>query len=113
VVGANGVSVSLDGLASSSQQGLVTAIIPAGAAISGRALMVPLPVEMVLTAPGAGAAVRVTQADGSPLPAWIRYSMEEKSLVLGAVPDGAYPFRLMVTIGDQKTLMQVSEAGAK
>jgi hypothetical protein len=55
----------------------------------------------------------VTQADGSPLPAWIRYSLEEKSLVLGAVPDGAYPFRLMVTIGDQKTLLQVSEAGAK
>jgi hypothetical protein len=113
VVGANGVSVSLEGLASSSLQGLVTAIIPAGATISGRALMVPLPVEIMPSAPGAGGAVRVTQADGSPLPAWIRYSMEEKSLVLGAVPDGAYPFHLMITIGDQKTLLQVSEAGAK
>jgi len=113
VVGSNGVSVALIGLANAARQGFVTVVVPAGTATSGNGLVVPLPTEILASAPTARSEVRVTQADGRPLPAWLRYSAEDHSLVLGAVPDGAYPLRLLVTVGNQQTVLQISEAATK
>ena len=113
VVGSNGVSVALIGLANAVRQGLVTVIVPSGAATSGNGLVVPLPAEMVATPSGARSEVRVTLSDGRPMPAWLRYSSDDHSLVLGAVPDGAYPLRLLVTVGNQQTVLQISEAATK
>jgi hypothetical protein len=113
VVGSNGVSVALIGLANAARQGFVTVVVPAGTATSGNGLVVPLPTEMLAATPAARSEVRVTQADGRPIPSWIRYSAEDHSLVVGAVPDGAYPLRLLVTVGNQQTVLQISEAATK
>jgi hypothetical protein len=53
--------------------------------------------------------VRVTQADGKPLPEWLRYEATTKTFVATTVPPGAFPLQLKVGIGGVETLMVISE----
>jgi hypothetical protein len=59
-------------------------------------------------------AVNVSLPDSQPLPAWIRYDATTQSLITGAVPAGAFPISVLVTVGSQSTLVQISEtAGSR
>jgi hypothetical protein len=48
-------------------------------------------------------------ADNQPLPSWIRYDAETQTLSTTAVPPGGFPMSVMVTVGNQTTLVQISE----
>lgn len=97
-----------------SQTGLVAIILPPGTATSGTGAVVPLPTELS-SSNGSTAPLqaKVTLANGRPLPAWIRYSAEDHTLVLGAVPDGSFPLQLVMVSGGQRSVMQISEDGGR
>lgn len=87
-------------------QGLVTVQVPAGTATGGNGVVVALPPETVA---GNTSQVQLTMADGRPLPTWLRYDTQSNALVLAAVPDGAFPLALVLRVGNQRTVLQISE----
>jgi filamentous hemagglutinin family protein len=109
--GGSSVGVSVSTISSPSQQvtGLVAVLVPSGTATAGSGLVIALP-EQVMTPAAAGAAVQVTLANGEPLPAWVRYDAATQTLVTSAVPAGAFPLSVVVTVGGQSTVVQISES---
>ncbi|WP_304441715.1 S-layer family protein [Limnohabitans sp. G3-2] len=109
--GGSSAGVSVSTISSPTQQanGLVAVLVPAGTATAGSGLVIALP-EQVLTPAASGAAVKVTLPNSEPLPAWIRYDAATQTLVTSAVPAGAFPLSVVVTVGGQSTVVQISEA---
>jgi hypothetical protein len=108
-----GVTVSAINPATQEAQGLVVVVLPAGTSTSGTGLNIPLPESMFASTQPAGAPERVTLPNLQPLPSWIRYDAVSKTLILGAVPRGVLPIMVWVTLGDQTTVVQVSESDAQ
>jgi hypothetical protein len=88
--------------------GLVAVLVPSGTATTGTGLVIALP-EQVLTSAGANSSVQVTLPNNEPLPSWIRYDAATQTLVTTAVPTGAFPLSVVVTVGGQSTIIQISE----
>ena len=105
----SGVVVSTISSASLQVPGLVAVLVPAGTATSGTGLVIALP-EQVVSSAAAGAAVQVTLSNNEPLPDWIRYDAATQTLVTSAVPAGAFPLSVLVTVGGQSTVVQISES---
>jgi hypothetical protein len=72
-------------------------------------LVIALP-EQVVAPAATGAAVQVTLPNGEPLPSWVRYDAATQTLVTSAVPAGAFPLSVVVTVGGQSTVVQISES---
>ncbi len=105
----SGVVVNTISSASVQVPGLVAVLVPAGTATSGTGLVIALP-EQVVSSAAAGAAVQVTLSNNEPLPDWIRYDAATQTLVTSAVPAGAFPLSVLVTVGGQSTVVQISES---
>jgi hypothetical protein len=109
--GGSSAGVSVSTISSPSQQvtGLVAVLVPSGTATAGTGLVIALP-EQVMTPAASGAAVQVTLPNNQPLPDWIRYDAATQTLVTSAVPAGAFPLSVVVTVGGQSTVVQISES---
>lgn len=86
--------------------GLVAVTVPAGTATTGTGLIIQLPAEVVTLV---DAASNLTLPNGQQLPSWIRFSRDEKAIVLGAVPEGGLPIQLQLRSGNQRVVFQISE----
>ena len=73
-------------------------------------MVIALPEAIVAPAKDAPLAVTVSLPDSKPLPAWIRYDASTQSLITDAVPAGAFPIAVMITVGSQSTVVQISES---
>jgi hypothetical protein len=104
-----GVSVSTISTPSQQVTGLVAVLVPSGTATAGSGLVIALP-EQVVAPAATGAAVQVTLPNGEPLPSWVRYDAATQTLVTSAVPAGAFPLSVVVTVGGQSTVVQISES---
>jgi hypothetical protein len=108
-----GVAVNTVNQAIEGTPGLVDVVVPIGTTSSGTSLVIALPEAVFANATEAGATESVTLANNQPLPAWMRYDAASKTLVTGAVPIGALPMSVVVTVGNQSTVVQISESQAK
>ncbi|BDU53062.1 hypothetical protein LINBF2_12970 [Limnohabitans sp. INBF002] len=106
--GDSAVSVAVTRPASSNQTGLITVAVSSEAAAPGRSFSFSIE-SQVPAATATNTEVRVTQADGKPLPEWLRYEATTKTFVATTVPPGAFPLQLKVGIGGVETLMVISE----
>ena len=111
---ASSVGVSVSSVQPATQQvtGLVAVQVPSGSSTAGTGLVIALAQALFEGAPSNIASERVTLPDQQPLPTWIRYDAETKTLSTNAVPAGAFPMTVLVTVGNQSTLVQISESQA-
>ena len=103
------VSVSTISPSSVQVPGLVTVLVPTGTSTAGSGFVIALP-EQVVSSGAVGVSVQVTLPNNEPLPAWIRYDAATQTLVTSAVPAGAFPLSVVVTVGGQSTVIQISES---
>ncbi len=82
--------------------------VPAGSTTTGSGLIVQLPAEVVTSV---DTATSMTLPNGQQLPSWIRFSRDEKAIVLGAVPEGGLPIQLVLRTANQRVVFQISEEG--
>ena len=108
----NNIGIVVSTVRPASQQipGIVSVLLPKGSASMGVASVIYLPEEAVQAASSGSSAVVATLPSGAPLPSWIKYVESEKGLVLGSVPEGGLPFQVMLSVGDQRTVVQISES---
>ena len=84
-------------------------MVPKEMATAGNGFSFPLPAHATDAAAGSKATVSVTTASGQQLPAWLKFNPETKTFVASAVPDGAFPMQVMVTVGGNSTIIMISE----
>lgn len=90
--------------------GQVTVTVPRGAASATTGLTIALPEAVTSFAESAGLSLSVSLPDQQPLPAWIRYDPDLRTLVMGTVPADALPLSVVVRVGGQLTVIQITEA---
>ena len=109
----SGISVSLVRQPSLQEAGVVTVSVPKETATAGSGFTFPLPAQVAETAGASNAQVSVTTISGGALPGWLRYVPETKSFVASAVPDGAFPIQIIVSVGGTRTTVVISERAEK
>jgi hypothetical protein len=107
-----GVSVSTINSPTQQTTGLVLVLVPSGTTTAGAGLVIALPEAVTNNAQSADLSVSVSLPNNQPLPSWIRYDAQTKTLLTDAVPASAFPLTIVVTSGGQSTLIQVSELQA-
>jgi hypothetical protein len=95
------------------EAGVVTVSVPKETATSGAGFTFPLPAQVAEAAEASSAQIRVTTVSGGALPGWLRYVPESKSFVASAVPDGAFPIQIIVSVGSIRTTVVISERAEK
>jgi filamentous hemagglutinin family protein len=103
----NGISVNLAQAPTVDGNGLVAVTVPKDTATAGAGFGFALPTQVVQSA--AGATIEVTTTSGEPLPAWLKFVPESNSFVATAVPDGGFPFQVLITVAGRRTVVVVSE----
>jgi len=83
---------------------MVSVLVPKGMATRGTGFSFPLPAEIATHA-----SITASLADGASLPHWLKFDAVNRNFVANAVPDGAFPMQVVVTIGHQKTMIVISE----
>ena len=104
--GSGGVSVSMVREPSVQQGGIITVSVPKAMATTGSGFSFPLPTQIAEVASDTN--IQVTTISGQTLPAWLKYDPEAKTFTASAVPDGAFPMQVVVTIGGNRSTIQIS-----
>jgi hypothetical protein len=93
--------------ASAVDSGIITVSVPKGTATSGTGFSFKLPAELLASA---GASVlRITSPNGDPLPTWLKFDPTANEFVASAVPDGSFPMQILVTFGQRRSTLVISE----
>ena len=76
--------------------------------IAGTGFSFSLPPTLLEGLPDS-ASVHVSLPGGMPMPAWLRFDQESRSFKASAVPDGALPKQVIVTIDGVRTVVVITE----
>jgi hypothetical protein len=86
----------------------VSVSLPKNTVASGMGFAFSLPISMMQNFP-AQTTVKATMPNGSPLPDWLQFNAQEMMFTALAVPDGALPMRVLVTLGTKEVMVTISE----
>ena len=109
--GTSGISISLVRQPSLQQSGIITVSVPKDMATAGSGFSFPLPEQIAKSGSGNNVVIIVTTISGQQLPGWLKFNPETKTFVASAVPDGAFPMQVKVTIDGRSTIIEISERG--
>ena len=87
---------------------MVAVSLPKGASTVGTGFSFVLPDSVRATA-SEGVSVEATQVDGNALPAWLKFDRANLRFEAIAVPDGAFPMQLALSMGGQRLVLVISE----
>jgi hypothetical protein len=108
-----GVTISTVRQPTVQSNGLVTVELPREFVNLGIIpLVIPLPTAIVgmPSAPmGSTSVVSVALSNNQPLPDWIRYDATQKALVTTPDARATFPITVVISVGDQRTVVVVSE----
>ena len=109
--GASGIVVALVRAPVRTQGGLVTVSVPAALATGAAGFTFPLPAALVEAAAASREQVVASTTTGSPLPSWLTYDNGSKTFTATAAPAGSLPMRVLLTIGVQQAVIEISQSG--
>ena len=89
-------------------------MLPQGSTnVAAVGLVIPLPQLVVAPVSNTGGEqppLSVTLTNNQPLPAWIRYDPAQKALVTSPDSRATFPITVVITVGEQRTVVVVSES---
>ncbi|EHP38735.1 filamentous hemagglutinin [Cupriavidus basilensis OR16] len=87
---------------------LIAVSVPKDMARPGSHFRFALPAQAI---PGAanGAEVRVTQMDGTALPAWLRFASPSRVFTATSLPASALPLQAVMTVGEVRIPLVITE----
>ena len=89
---------------------MVAVMLPKDMVTTGNGFSFPLPAQVTNSAEaGNNAVITVSTASGQPLPGWLKFNPEARTFDASAVPDGAFPMQVLVTMGGRSTTIVISE----
>jgi hypothetical protein len=93
------VIVKVESEASGQANGLVNVTLPKSAVGAPTKLTIGLP-DQIASQISNAASVSATMFDGSPLPSWLLFDLDNQLITATSVPEGVLPIRVLVTIGE-------------
>jgi hypothetical protein len=90
--------------------GVVSVVVPKGTAGTDAGLAIPIPAQVISASTAAKQTIKITLANNAPAPSWIKFSPETKSFAATSVPAKSLPIQLALTVGNYRTLIQLSES---
>jgi hypothetical protein len=107
------MEITLVSAPSAQSQGLISVVLPQGAADAGTQIVIPVAEQIDQFASGAAARdISVSLPNNLPLPSWIEYRAADSAFVLNTVPQGALPMLVAIRFKDVRFLVRISESGA-
>ena len=105
-----GIVVNVGNAASASASRTIAVSVPRDLATPGSAFSFMLPAEVADRPQGQGGGrVVVTTVQGDPnLPSWLTFNPDTKTVVATSIPDGALPFQVVVSVGSERFLVDIS-----
>ena len=103
-----GVSVDVQARPGVQAADVVAVSLPKNTATAGMGFSFVLPASVTETASSQNA-VTVTLSNGSPLPDWLQFNAQTMTFTATAVPDGSFPMRVLVTIGNREVVVTIFE----
>ena len=106
VANSRGVIVVLADQPGADGMALTAVSVPEGTAGTGFSFVLPISVRDLLAT---GAQVQVSLPDGGSLPAWLRFDPLTLRFDASATPAGALPMEVLLTAGDRRIRVVISE----
>ena len=103
------ITVSLESMPNTSQNGIIVVSVPRDNATSGEGFSFSLPKQLNEMAQKTNTPAKVTMTSGEALPSWLEFDAETMSVKSGAVPTGAYPIEVSVSVGSDTFIVVISE----
>ena len=94
---------------SSSTSVMAAVSLPKGTATAGAGFSFELPETVRSVAQQAAQAPEASLPNGAPLPTWLKFDAQRLRFDATAVPDGAFPLQVVMTVGQQRVLVVISE----
>jgi hypothetical protein len=104
--------VKVDQPSANNGNGLITVALSSETVAPGRSFSFEIDPKMLANQPD-NTSLTISQADGKPLPDWLRYEADTKTFTAKDIPAGAFPLQLKVGVGGQETTMVIQEQDAK
>ena len=89
--------------------GIVAVTIPQSTAVAGTGFSFGLPDEISTLVSNSQSEFSISLESGAPLPSWINYNSEDGKFVSSAVPDGAFPLKVVMNVDGKKISVVISE----
>ena len=89
--------------------GIVAVTIPQSTAVAGTGFSFGLPDEISTLVSNSQSEFSISLESGAPLPSWINYNAEDGKFVSSAVPDGAFPLKVVMNVDGKKISVVISE----
>ncbi len=109
-----GIVVNTVNSPSTQLNGLVTVVVPkALSGVVATGLVIGLPQSVIAAAPSAAGEtpeLKVTLSNNQPLPDWIRFDAVQKALVTTPDARATFPISVTILVGDQRTVVVISES---
>jgi hypothetical protein len=82
--------------------------LPKGMATSGTGFSFELP-ESIRSVAQQAPQTQASLPDGRPLPTWLKFDATNLRFDAAAVPDGAFPMQVVISLGQQSVVVVISE----
>ena len=82
--------------------------LPKGTSTVGTGFSFELP-DAVRNLAAENSEIQISLPNGAPLPTWLSFDAKALRFQANAVPSGAFPFELVLTLGGQRVLVAISE----
>jgi len=109
VTSSAGITVSTVSLPTPQANGLVNVVVPQATARTSAGLIIALPKEVTAQTQEVSTNIKMTLINDQPLPSWVRYDTKLNALVTDAVPQATFPLTVLLTVGNQRTVIRVTE----
>ena len=77
--------------------------------MAGTGFSFGLPDEISTLVSNSQSEFSISLESGAPLPSWINYNAEDGKFVSSAVPDGAFPLKVVMNVDGKKISVVISE----
>ena len=104
-----GVIVDFKGSVGTTASNIVAISVPKGTAVSGVGFTFELPESIKTAAQQTSEPPKALQADGSPLPSWLKFDPQRLRFDSEAVPDSAFPMQIVMVVGQDRVIVVISE----
>jgi hypothetical protein len=104
-----GVLIDVRSTPSATSSLMAAVSLPKGTAVIGAGFSFELPDTVKATVQQSNQQAQASLPDGGALPAWLKFDAQSLRFEASAVPDGAFPMQVVMTVGQQRVVVVISE----
>jgi hypothetical protein len=90
--------------------GVVSVVVPKGTAGTSAGFSITIPSQVITASNASNQEIKISLVNNAPAPSWIKFSPETKSFSASAMPAKSLPIKLVLKVGNYRTVIELSES---